>query len=302
MSLTFEPTLADLAQRTTVGECPDHRLAMFRWTRTPAAEAAVSTWWRESIRHDAYLDLTGHIGSAQLWWVSPDMQQVLAAAADSVPDFELRSTDAPDRFGAVFFSSPLRGVESRSEDRGERSLYLNAMSWSVTDVKGTDISQMLIYSWVNVLVQGVRRWVCIGVANWTAGTRLRDVEDRGDDQRASVIEDRSRIAALWLLASQTLAAKETEPIPRPAAKRQLREGLEIPTLRVIRLRHRRSAGSEQEESVPQDWSHRWLVSGHWRNQWLPSENRHRPTWIAPYVKGPEDKPLVLKDTVKALVQ
>jgi len=49
--------------------------------------------------------------------------------------------------------------------------------------------------------------------------------------------------------------------------------------------------SHKGEGLPIEWSCRWLVRGHWRNQWFPSIRKHRPTWITPYIKGPEDKPL-----------
>lgn len=40
-----------------------------------------------------------------------------------------------------------------------------------------------------------------------------------------------------------------------------------------------------------DWKYRWLVRGHHRAQWCPSTQSHKLMWIAPYIKGPEDKPL-----------
>jgi hypothetical protein len=39
------------------------------------------------------------------------------------------------------------------------------------------------------------------------------------------------------------------------------------------------------------WRHRWLVRGHLRAQWYPSEQAHHLVWIAPHVKGPKDAPL-----------
>jgi hypothetical protein len=39
-----------------------------------------------------------------------------------------------------------------------------------------------------------------------------------------------------------------------------------------------------------DWSCQWLVQGHWRNQYHPSDQSHKPMFIQSYVKGPEDKP------------
>ena len=37
-----------------------------------------------------------------------------------------------------------------------------------------------------------------------------------------------------------------------------------------------------------------LVRPHWRQQWYASEQRHAPRWIEGYIKGPADKPLVLR--------
>lgn len=39
------------------------------------------------------------------------------------------------------------------------------------------------------------------------------------------------------------------------------------------------------------WSHRWLVRGHYRNQWYALSQAHRTIWIGSYVKGPSDKPI-----------
>lgn len=47
------------------------------------------------------------------------------------------------------------------------------------------------------------------------------------------------------------------------------------------------------------YDHRFIVSGHWREQaYGPNHSERRRQWIAPFVKGPRDKPLVLKDTVR----
>lgn len=41
-----------------------------------------------------------------------------------------------------------------------------------------------------------------------------------------------------------------------------------------------------------EWKHRWIVRGHNRAQWYPSEGAHHVIYIAPYIKGPEDAPLL----------
>lgn len=69
-----------------------------------------------------------------------------------------------------------------------------------------------------------------------------------------------------------------------------------PEVNVVRLRkseHRHVRGTGD----PVEWSHRWLVRGHWRNQWYAKEQRHAPKWVSAYVKGPDEAPLILRDKV-----
>ena len=48
-----------------------------------------------------------------------------------------------------------------------------------------------------------------------------------------------------------------------------------------------------------DHDHRWMVSGHWKQQpYGPNSSLRKRIWIAPYVQGPADKPLVITDHVK----
>ena len=64
---------------------------------------------------------------------------------------------------------------------------------------------------------------------------------------------------------------------------------------IVVVRLRREAGEGNEPSGNEaNYSHRFIVSGHWRNQWYPSDQIHRQIWISPYVKGPEDRPLIVR--------
>jgi len=79
--------------------------------------------------------------------------------------------------------------------------------------------------------------------------------------------------------------------PRPAARTV------SSSVRVVRLRRVHRPDRDLDEPQAVDWSHRWMVSGHWRAQWYPSLNDHRLIYVNPYVKGPDDKPFVVKDVV-----
>jgi hypothetical protein len=60
------------------------------------------------------------------------------------------------------------------------------------------------------------------------------------------------------------------------------------------LRRRQYARDDDDIPTSVDgpgWHYQWIVSGHWRRQYYPGSNAHKPLPIAPYVKGPADKPL-----------
>jgi hypothetical protein len=89
---------------------------------------------------------------------------------------------------------------------------------------------------------------------------------------------------------------------RPHLERHRRKEFERKTqrpfdgVRVVHLRRRESPAHERPQgSAPVEWSHRWLVDGHWRNQPCgPQMQDRKLTWIAPFVKGPDDKPFKAK--------
>jgi hypothetical protein len=76
-------------------------------------------------------------------------------------------------------------------------------------------------------------------------------------------------------------------------------------VRVVTLRrlHRTEAAPAEGTAEHVEWSHRWLVSGHWRWQRVGvGRTERRLTYVRPHVKGPDDKPLVVPETVRAWVR
>lgn len=115
--------------------------------------------------------------------------------------------------------------------------------------------------------------------------------------------------ALWMLLGQTITLSTEAHLDRPHRKRAMKA--RIPArVTIVQLRNVESRRAEGESLV--EWSHRWLVRGHpaWRicgpNHPDAEEHPGKPglhrcrVWIAPYQKGPEDKPLVVTDKVYAL--
>lgn len=119
-----------------------------------------------------------------------------------------------------------------------------------------------------------------------------------DGVRTSVLGLWSFIQAFFRLANQRIVLRDRTLGDRKSRRRLQRMAPETPGVLVVRLRRTRSAnGGEGESEV--EWSRRWIVGGHWRNQHYPTlgppedPDAHRQIWISPYVKGPDEKPLVL---------
>ncbi len=104
------------------------------------------------------------------------------------------------------------------------------------------------------------------------------------------------IIAFFIFLRQSLVEQVESVVPRAVRRR---EGAGRPMQHIVRAQLRRvhrSKGARPDETDI-EWSHRWLVSGHWRNQWYSKNQTHRLKWIAAHVKGPDDMPLVVKDRI-----
>lgn len=109
------------------------------------------------------------------------------------------------------------------------------------------------------------------------------------------------VMACWRLMGQTIA--DIEPVvPTRQQRRQLeRRNVPVRTVTVIRLRRR---GSRGDGGTTVNWTHRWVVRGHWRQQPCKNENGDwttRPVFIHPYIKGPDEAPLLVRRHVNHLV-
>jgi hypothetical protein len=100
------------------------------------------------------------------------------------------------------------------------------------------------------------------------------------------------IQAMWRLMQQTIFTRDQADAARPTRRRAERASFPERRITVVRLR-RPSAPAGDQEHGKVEWTHRWLVSGHWR--WQPyGDGVRRQIWISPYVKGPDDKPLEVR--------
>jgi len=132
----------------------------------------------------------------------------------------------------------------------------------------------------------------------------------GEDVPSNLPEDTeaAKTATAWIVAAnafcrQRLVSLSASQPGRGTRKRLKAERLEylIRPVNVVILRAMDRIDADQAESSGVYWNCRWLVNGHWRNQFHPSTGGHTPTWISPYVKGPADKPFVARERRIAVV-
>lgn len=109
-----------------------------------------------------------------------------------------------------------------------------------------------------------------------------------------------RAMTLFRLMRQTGIAETGKMVPaRPERRRSERIGISDGPVNLVYVR-RGSSCVKHASGKRGPYSTRWVVSGHWRQHWYPRLEIHRPMWISPYVKGPEDAPLKGGERVNVL--
>jgi hypothetical protein len=152
-------------------------------------------------------------------------------------------------------------------------------------------------------------WVPIGRSDWPMADRIdREPWPMTDNARASFVEDRKVMAALWTLVRQEGVTSRTVHRERAAQRRATRAGVtsdsavQIVTLRRPRVVHP-DGGELDGTHGRREHDHRWYVTGHWRWQACGvGRAERRLTFVSPHIKGPEDKPLRTKERVNAWVR
>ncbi len=124
------------------------------------------------------------------------------------------------------------------------------------------------------------------------------------------------IHLLWMFLGMEITATERAQIKNHYAKRAMRRGsLRHGEVRVVVLRRVRHVTEAEPGHRAVDWRGRWVVQGHWRHR-HEAEDRHRAivtggvcvhcgvecTYVAPFLKGPNGKPLIVSRTLHRLAR
>jgi len=231
--------------------------------------------------------------TGQLWWLSQDLGELIARAALSMPLFELHEEHIPQWPGICFLEYPLLGARPLLGNEID-CVNISAVSWTMAQTEG---GEPLLY------VVGHSRisegWVPTSYAGWALGQKQNDVS-LANNPLSTNVQDLNWLAALWSIAAQErYVTCGFDPGSRAERRRSLRAATPA-DIKIVRLRSTRqsAASSGSAASQPANYSHRFLVAGHWKMQpFGPQRKLRRPVYIDEYIKGPEGSPLVVKETV-----
>jgi hypothetical protein len=263
------------------------------------------------VRRDRDLELAAMVltqaAAADTYWVNPEISTLISTASEDFPMEGIFDAPAPSDCGYVEFSqsmaeffidTPAFGgvLENAGGPRpidgfvwiraGQSIVIVGLCYWRRSESFRAQVESLLspsVYgSWPDML----------GIAL----SVLRPGEETHTPAWGSIV------GSFWAFVHQRIVVPRRDGVGRSEAARAVRHGRpDPPLIRVVELR-RRIQHSEAGHGEPVNWQHRWIVNGHWRRQWYPSLDAHRTLWITPYLKGPEDKPLIVKREINAVIR
>ena len=239
--------------------------------------------------------------AADAYFWAPARVCDIEAAALGVPECTLTPDLLPSVAGLWLFAQPLEAELAYSE----RATVLTGLVWLAEDLEdgapGIHVGPILHQ------VESGRR--TLGpLMPWHFGRSAEEVTAKasgrfftrtyqGGVETLSITDGYRAMTAFFtagvLFLKQRLMATESTLAERASRRRLERDGWpRAPLIRVVQLCRRESQSQQRGSSEPVNWSHRWFVQGHWRQQACgPKRAERRPRWIGPFVKGPGDKPL-----------
>jgi len=240
--------------------------------------------------------------------VDPDMMTLWEAACDGFEEEPLQESDLLTTSGFVwlprphtitdahgknithraFLWHPVESEDARDPGAGRRYGVALYLFHRLGDPDDWDIDYLKTGSWGSASLR-TGDLILDHVYPWMFGTPPPPKPPLGKPATHD-------LQVLLRLLQQTIVTHAPGRPTRPVRRRCKRYEFPERNVVVVRLRRPTTPTGDESEPRPVEWSHRWLVGGHWRNQWFPSLGVHRQVFISPYVKGPSDKPLIPRKT------
>lgn len=244
-------------------------------------------------------DMLHALDTSSLWWVAEPMAKLALAASYELPGWDWAAA-RPSPSGIILWEGSTGQALTHAGDRAlARHVPIQGIRW-FPDGPTTGFQALVAAEdapWgtpSDSLAMAPLTWQILDQGNLVTKPRLA--------AQANAIERLHALLGTTLLlsAQPTIATRR----PHHGGERMLaRQGPHLPvavTQVVLRESVRDAVDAQSDREAEAKWhlKSRFLVRGHWRQQPVgPGRQLRRPTYIAPYLKGPADAPLNLTKEV-----
>lgn len=236
--------------------------------------------------------------AADLYWASRDMVDVAVDAAPGLPEWT-PGLATPCANGLLCWAKPAGSVPYSGPGGGDTDVPWDGVWWWTRADGRLQLIPASRFTGHTELLDPYE----VSTPLWAAGYTLLLDPDRPRTEEADGVGDVhpliSVVGAAWLLMGQpnvteTRVIADQRPIGGPPSAPAAPDPRTTPRVTLVDVRRpARSARDESVEHAARRFGRRWWVGGHWRQQACGAGlAQRRPTWIAPYVKGPVGAPLV----------
>lgn len=321
-------------QIITARELPGIRAELATWLADPSPTGGPAVWSDHhdpamaARERRAAADWAVSLRAAQLTYANADMTDLAVSAGIALPSYRLNAEDLPAPHGLLLWEEPVISPEAAGDamssigaswavqgggvhlrvwtkreewfqwmERPEPRAGMGKMSREGVRAMRARYPQPLVCTTSSYLPFGKAPGWLLSDMDDTSGLSIGELESRARAVTQSEMAERVLVTT-WLLMGQTLVREEEVHAPKAAARhiRRLDPNL-LTAVRYVTLRHRsiHAERTGRVDGAGGNYFHRWIVSGHWRNHWYPSQGRHRPIWITDHFKGPDGAPILDPD-------
>ncbi|BFP50048.1 hypothetical protein KCMC57_64160 (plasmid) [Kitasatospora sp. CMC57] len=239
--------------------------------------------------------------AAELFWVAPDMTALAVAAGDQLAAARWASADRPSPSGLIVFDGGIGSFDS-----GGVQIPVEAISWGAEDGAlgiGLYLSRTRLAAEISQLGTLEEDAVppLVPLRSHTLPITPEPVAFADLDPGIPTMVA-TTLAAAWALMQQvTLVDRRPAPADKSTARAYARRQQPLPGVTIVDLRRAYVPDYREEEGADpagRRYRHRWVVTGHWRDQAHgPDRALRRRQWIPAYVKGPDGAPLLATEKV-----
>jgi hypothetical protein len=271
--------------------------------------------------------LRSMVETSELFHVSAEMTAIADEAGRTMPGYRLHREDLPAESGLIVFDAPI-GTATHADIAANPHNGADVLHLAMANATGDKLPTIRAVAamWRFALTRGGEPGVLVTL--WTSNYDMATQYEAGGNSELAeairqqgwlgyhdetvlpfgdIVDDETTdpenpkpigndalrtLISTWLLMDQPIVSTEPEPLPRQIRRAIQRSGREVPTVRVVKLRPAKRPPQLEPEDPgnSRNYQHRWVVRGHWRNQWYPSRSDHKPIYVPTHLKGPEGAP------------